>query len=157
MTASICLLLIACGADGADGAEPVDVDPLEKHNVTWMTPSEDYNGSMPIGNGETGLNLWVEPNGDLVFLMSRTDSWDEHLRLCKLGQVRIKFASGLAGAEFKQELKLRQGEPLDSWSNRDESVVMRWSRSPGDTHYRCRVLTFTNGTVSNKNEEFWVD
>ena len=49
------------------------------------------------------------------------------------------------------------GEPWDSWSNRDESVVMRWSRSPGDTHYRCRVLTFTNGTVSNKNEEFWVD
>ena len=122
MTASICLLLIACGAYGA---EPVDADPLETHNVTWTTPSEDYNGSMPIGNGETGLNLWVEPNGDLVFLMSRTDSWDEHLRLCKLGRVRIKFAPGLAGAEFKQELKLRQGEIEITRGAGDKTITAR--------------------------------
>ncbi|MDC3282617.1 DUF5703 domain-containing protein [Opitutales bacterium] len=146
MTASICLLLIACGADGA---EPVDVDPLEKHNVTWTTPSEDYNGSMPIGNGETGLNLWVEPNGDLVFLMSRTDSWDEHLRLCKLGRVRIKFAPGLAGVEFKQDLKLRQGEIEITGGAGDKTITARvWvdanrqvihvdaCRSSDKVHYR---------------------
>ncbi len=83
---------------------------MDKYNVVWTTPSEDSNGSMPVGNGETGLNLWVEPNGDLVFLISRTDSWDENERLCKLGRIRIKFNPGLADGMFKQELKLRQGE-----------------------------------------------
>ena len=38
-------------------------DPLDKYNVVWTTPSKDCNGSMPIGNGETGLNVWVEPAG----------------------------------------------------------------------------------------------
>ncbi len=85
-------------------------DPMNQYNVVWTTPSKDHNGSMPIGNGETGLNLWVEPNGDLVILISRTDSWDENERLCKLGRVRIKFNPSLAHGTFKQELKLRQGE-----------------------------------------------
>ncbi|MFH1009179.1 MAG: DUF5703 domain-containing protein [Candidatus Latescibacterota bacterium] len=61
-------------------------DPLKPYNVVWHSPSKDHNGSMPIGNGEMGGNLWVEENGDLVFLVSRTDSWDEHERLCKIGQ-----------------------------------------------------------------------
>ncbi|MCK5381893.1 MAG: hypothetical protein KAJ81_10500, partial [Candidatus Latescibacteria bacterium] len=65
---------------------------------------------MPIGNGEMGLNLWVEENGDLVFLVSRTDSWDEHERLCKIGRVRIKFTPRLTGGAFRQTLRLRQGE-----------------------------------------------
>jgi len=85
-------------------------DPLDKYNVVWHTPSKDHNGSMPIGNGEMGLNLWVEENGDLVFLVSRTDSWDEHERLCKIGRVRIQFAPSLTGGSFKQTLRLRQGE-----------------------------------------------
>jgi hypothetical protein len=85
-------------------------DPLDQYNVIWRSPSKDHNGSMPIGNGETGLNLWVEENGDLVFLVSRTDSWDEHERLCKIGRVRIQFTPGLTGGAFRQTLKLKQGE-----------------------------------------------
>jgi len=107
MMALICLSSIVCKTNGE---EKMNRDPLTAYNVVWTTPSEDHNGSMPIGNGETGLNLWVEPNGDLVFLISRTDSWDENERPCKLGRVRIKFNPGLADGAFKQELKLRQGE-----------------------------------------------
>jgi len=36
-----------------------------------------------------------------------TDSWDRNEQLCELGRVRIKFTPGLAGADFKQTLKLR--------------------------------------------------
>jgi hypothetical protein len=57
----------------------------------------------------------------------------------------------------RERVKSLIGEPLDSWKNKDASIGARWSRSPGDTHFRCRVLTFTNGTVSNKHEEFYVD
>jgi hypothetical protein len=46
---------------------------------------------MPLGNGDIGLNAWVEENGDLVFFISKTDSWTDSGRLVKLGQVRVKF------------------------------------------------------------------
>ena len=84
-------------------------DVLDDYNVVWTTPSQNHTGSMPIGNGETGLNVWVEPNGDLVFLIARTDSWDENERLCKLGRVRVQFTPSLAGSAFRQTLRLRQG------------------------------------------------
>ena len=36
---------------------------VSKYNVIWESPSEDYNGSMPIGNGALAANVWVDPNG----------------------------------------------------------------------------------------------
>ena len=108
------------------GQQPANVaDPMDEYNVVWSTPSSNQNGSMPIGNGETGLNLWVEPNGDLVFLVSRTDSWDGNERLCKLGRVRIKFMPSLACADFKQTLKLRQGEIEIVGGAGDAAVTVR--------------------------------
>lgn len=49
------------------------------------------------------------------------------------------------------------GEPLQLWTNEDASVGMRWSRSPGDTDYRCRVLQFKDGRVTEKHSEYYVD
>ncbi len=83
---------------------------LEKYNVVWDSPSADAHGSMPIGNGDVGINAWVEPSGDLVFYVSQTDAWDENGRLCKIGRVRVKFDPPLPVSEsFRQELKLHQG------------------------------------------------
>ncbi len=31
--------------------------------------------SMPLGNGDIGLNVWVDPGGDLLFYISKTDAW----------------------------------------------------------------------------------
>ena len=36
-------------------------DLLGAYNVVWDSPSKDATGSMPIGNGDIGLNVWVEP------------------------------------------------------------------------------------------------
>jgi hypothetical protein len=44
---------------------------------------------MPLGNGDIGLNLWVEPDGDVLFYLSKTDAWDENGRLVKLGRIRL--------------------------------------------------------------------
>ena len=69
-------------------------------------------GSMPIGNGEVGLNVWAEPDGDLLFYISRTDSWSECNRLLKLGRVRVHLSPNpfATGQAFRQELKLRDGQ-----------------------------------------------
>jgi hypothetical protein len=53
----------------------------ERYNVVWDSPSKDQHGSVPLGNGATGVNAWIEPNGDLVFYISRTDSWGDNGRL----------------------------------------------------------------------------
>ena len=52
----------------------------DRYDVTWRTPSADANGSMPMGNGDIGLNAWVEPSGDLIFYISKTDAWGDNHR-----------------------------------------------------------------------------
>ncbi len=88
--------------------QPVEID---RFNVVWESPSRDASGSMPIGNGETGLNVWVEEGGDLLFYISRTDAWSETDRLLKLGRVRIGLTPNPfeKGLPFRQELRLRDG------------------------------------------------
>jgi hypothetical protein len=49
------------------------------------------------------------------------------------------------------------GAPLDIWTNEGASVGMRWSKSPGDRNFRCRVLQFVNGKVVDKHTEYYVD
>jgi len=84
---------------------------LPPSNLCWDSPSSDSSGSMPLGNGDIGLNVWVEDSGDLLCYVSKTDAWDEHGRLLKLGRLRLVFRpSPLAGAgPFRQELSLAEG------------------------------------------------
>ncbi|MDP8242867.1 MAG: DUF5703 domain-containing protein [Candidatus Hinthialibacter antarcticus] len=95
-------------------ASSLDVDLLSKYNVTWNSPSQDHNGSMPIGNGDTGMNVWVEQNGDLVLLLSKTDAWSENAALLKLGRVRLSFSPNpfADGKTFNQTLQLRTSDIL---------------------------------------------
>ena len=102
------VLLGLSGAGGLSAAPPVE---LSRYNVVWNTPSHNAAGSMPIGNGELGLNLWVEEDGDLLFYVSRTDAWSETCRLLKLGRIRLSLSPNpfIKGAPFRQELKLDEG------------------------------------------------
>jgi alpha-L-fucosidase 2 len=81
---------------------------MDRYNVTWETPSKDSSGSMPLGNGDIGLNVWMEENGDLLFYIGKTDAWNENARLLKLGRVRIKFFN--KPYPFRQILRLGQGD-----------------------------------------------
>jgi len=87
-------------------------DPLDACNVVWKTPSDDHNGSMPIGNGDIGANVWVDRSGHLWLLLSKTDAWSENCRLLKLGRVGLKLSPNpfADGVPFQQVLHLRQGE-----------------------------------------------
>jgi alpha-L-fucosidase 2 len=103
------------------------LESLSKYNVTWTTPSEDSSGSMPLGNGDIGLNAWVEATGELVFYISKTDSWDENGRLLKLGRVRVSLEPNpfMDGSSFEQTLKLVQGEMFIHAEKTDAEINVR--------------------------------
>ena len=87
-------------------------DLISDCNVVWDSPSKNSWGSMPIGNGDIGLNVWVEENGDLLFYIGKTDAWSENARLLKLGRIRVGVDPNpfKKGTTFRQELRLREGE-----------------------------------------------
>ncbi|MEI8045338.1 MAG: DUF5703 domain-containing protein, partial [Verrucomicrobiota bacterium] len=103
--------LFACCATGGETAED---NSLDRYNVVWTSPSQDYNGSMPIGNGELAANVWVEPTGDLIFYLSKSDAWSgggPDPELLKLGRVRVRLDKPLSqeGSDFRNELDLKTG------------------------------------------------
>jgi alpha-L-fucosidase 2 len=98
---------------------------LDAYNVDWDTPGPTSSQSMPIGNGDIGLNVWVETNGDLSFFISKTDAWGAPTTeknpwmkqggvLMKLGKVRVSVSPNplVNGAPFHQVLNLHNGEIL---------------------------------------------
>jgi alpha-L-fucosidase 2 len=88
------------------------VSSPDDYNVIWDSPGKNFKDSMPIGNGDLGLNVWTEQNGDLAFLIGKVDAWTENNQLVKLGRVRVKLSPNpFANAKgFRQELKPREGE-----------------------------------------------
>ncbi|MCY2930629.1 MAG: DUF5703 domain-containing protein [Planctomycetota bacterium] len=95
--------------------------------VVWDSPSENSLGSMPLGNGDISVNAWVEPGGDLVFLIGKTDSWDEFGRLLKIGRVRVKLSPALPVKPFVQTLDLRKGEmAVASGAGQDALALRVW-------------------------------
>ncbi len=124
------LVLVMLGCRGSTSAAP-DIDSLsaiDPYNVVWTTPSENAHGSMPLGNGDVGINAWVEANGDLVFYVSKTDAWDENAGLCKIGRIRVKFDPPLAPKDgFRQELKLCDGViRISSKIQNQPSTISMW-------------------------------
>jgi len=86
-------------------------------------------GSMPIGNGDLAANFWVEPSGDLVFYLSKSDSWDADQELLKLGRVRIRLDKPFVrdGRPFRQELDLARGcIVVESGVGDDKTTVNFW-------------------------------
>ncbi len=142
------------------GATPAPTEPkteglagkLDRYNVTWDSPAENSNDSMPLGNGDIGVNAWVEKGGDLVFYISKTNAWDENARLCKVGRIRVKLDPPLnPAASFQQELKLREGliqvtsetrngpVKLSLWVDANEPMVRVEADSEADVSCRAEV------------------
>jgi hypothetical protein len=65
---------------------------------------------MPCGGGDIGMNVWVE-DGDLLFYISRSGTFDEHNCMLKQGRVRVRLTPNpfLNSNDFRQELKLNDG------------------------------------------------
>lgn len=97
------------------------------YEVVWDSPSLDYNGTVPLGNGEVALNAWIEPSGDLRFYIARTDCWDDSGRLLKVGSVRIKIGDGSADRTktFRQALTVKDGTLSARYGEGDAQVDLR--------------------------------
>jgi hypothetical protein len=118
------------------------VDEMAGYNVVWTAPGKDSSGSMPIGNGTVGVNVWVEENGDLLMYISSTETWSENCRLLKLGRVRISLSPNpfAKGQLFRQTLKLHQGE-------------IEISAGPDDRHIKIDIWVDANRPVVHIDAE----
>lgn len=96
--------------------------------LVWTMPSEDASGSMPLGNGDIGLNVWVDHDGILRFYIGKTDTWGESGQLYKVGLVRVD----LLDAESRPLLR---ADPL-SWSLDMRTATMRITSPRADVHLR---------------------
>lgn len=107
---------------------------VDKYNVTWNTPSKDQSGSMPLGNGDIGLNVWVEPSGDLLFYIGKTDAFDENATPLKLGRIRMKFSPNPFDTDksfvqtlilSKSEIVIKEGKSLNirAWVDANNPVI----------------------------------
>lgn len=85
--------------------------PSSQYDIVWNSPSKNAAGSMPIGNGDIGANVWVEENGDLLFYISKSDAWGDNGRLLKVGKIRVSCQPQLftPGDQFSQQLDLNMG------------------------------------------------
>ncbi len=133
MLTSRCLLLLLAlatglGAGRAASLPDAEAKNLDAYNVVWTTPSKDSSESMPCGGHDVGLNVWVE-NGELLFYMSRSGTFDENNTMLKLGRVRIKLTPNpfAAGGTFHQELKLKEGYiEIQGTSGAASATVKLW-------------------------------
>jgi hypothetical protein len=84
---------------------------------------------MPSGNGDIGINLWVEKNGDLLIYLSKTDAWSGNARLLKVGKVRLALTPNpfKEGVPFLQELKVKEGLiHIEAGSEENKVLIDVW-------------------------------
>ena len=93
---TICLMVL--GVMGAI-AQPED--------YVWTTQSRNASESMPCGGGDIGMNVWVE-QGDVLFYVARSGSFDELNTLLKAGRFRLSLSPGLDMKNFRQTLHLEE-------------------------------------------------
>jgi hypothetical protein len=100
---------------------------LATDNITWTAPSRNAGESMPCGGGDIGLNVWAE-NGDVLFYIARSGTFDENNSLLKLGRVRLHFTPNpFDQGTFKQELALQTGDvTLTGTVGRNTAQVHIW-------------------------------
>ncbi len=114
-------------------------DELTRNDITWSTPSTDASGSMPIGDGALGANVWTEANGDLVLLLSHTDAFSEVERLLKLGRVRVRCEPPLDLSTFSQRMEFAQNAISIATGAGESAVTLRVSMDRASSALKVRV------------------
>ncbi len=105
---AIFLLFFVCSVAFSSAGSEI----IRKYDVVVESKSNDPYSSLITGNGDIGANVWVEDGGDLLFYLSKTDSYSENGRLLKLGRVRVSFDPNPfeKGKPFKEVLSLADSQ-----------------------------------------------
>lgn len=123
-----CLALLGTGCT-TEATLSDNLKAIEGYSVIWESPSKNSMGNMPMGNGDLGMNLWVEENGDLQFYLSKTDAWSENARLLKLGKVRLSLSPNpfLKGLKYRQELNVKDGiMSIEAGEGQEKVTIKAW-------------------------------
>ena len=98
---------------------------MDDCNVIWRSQSRNASESMPCGGGDIGLNVWVE-KGDLLIYVSRSGAFDENNAFPKMGRIRLHLTPNPfdSGANFTQELKLRNGDIEIKASHQKQTIFL---------------------------------
>ncbi len=158
---------LAASGQGNPAAPDFDIGPqLDACNVSWDVPGPTSSQSMPIGNGDIGLNVWVEPSGDLAFYIGKTDTWNQDVMspsaLMKVGGGHISMSPSplVTGAPFVQLLKLREGEieiregaapggvVLRVWVDANHPVIRIEAKSGQPLSYKVTLDTWRKDDIS---------
>jgi len=99
-------LLVGC----AKPPFPLPNTKIEHFNIIWESPSRSEEGSMPLGNGDIGSNVWATPDGNLHLYLSKTDAFNQNAQLLKLGAVVLSLSPNpFQETGFQQTLLLEDG------------------------------------------------
>ena len=123
---------------------------LSAYDVKFDSLGRSSCHSMPLGNGDIGLNVWTEQNGDVLFYISKSDAWEEADNLVKVGRVRVSLSpNSFVGVKtFQQVLKLKDGEiqvsnglgtTLRVWVDANHPLVRVQVSSPQPLHLKATL------------------
>ncbi len=62
---------------------------IEEYSFQYSGIMDKALKSLPLGNGDVGVNVWVDAEGKLNLLVSKSDSWSELYRLIKPAYVIV--------------------------------------------------------------------
>ena len=105
------LMIMSVQCNTTDQHQSKNSSSVSQYNIDWDTQSKDVTGSMPLGGGNLGLNVWVE-NDDVLFYIGHSDSRLENQKLIKLGRLRLKMNPSPFKKKFSQQLNLLQSSIL---------------------------------------------
>lgn len=162
-------VLISGGIVRAEPLKPEVAAMLDSYNVSWNVPGPTAMESMPIGNGDIGLNVWTEPNGDVSFYIGKSDSLGEKSwetkGLMKVGGFRLSMNPSKlpSGAPFVQLLKLRESEILITegtggdalqirvWVDANHPVIRVEAKSDSPVSYKVSLINWRLNPQDNGN------
>lgn len=106
---------------------------VAENDAVWSSLGTNENDSMPIGNGDLAANVWTEQNGDLVFLVAKSDAFTEWGKLVKLGRIRVQLSPNpfVNPAGFTQTLHLKNSSieiksgknTLEIWADANHPTI----------------------------------
>jgi len=90
------------------------------------------------------IGPFIAPEDTVYTSQYTLDSW----KRVRLGMQRTEVDSMLGPPQLTYSV---------DGANVGAETGARWSYSPGDTNFRCRVLLFRNGIVVEKHSEYYFD
>lgn len=82
---------------------------------------------MPLGNGDIGINVWAEADGDVVFYIGKSDAFNSNGSLLKVGRLRLSFDPNpfSPSTRFEQRLDLEKGLVTMASSERGQQFELQ--------------------------------